>query len=37
MRIYKGVPASPGLVLGQVSRLERSYDTFNRNPHSPKK
>ncbi len=37
MRIYKGVPASPGLVMGQVSRLVRRSDTFNRNPHSPKK
>ena len=28
MRIYKGVSASPGLVVGQVSRLGRHAETF---------
>ena len=28
MKICKGVSASPGLVLGQVSRLERHVETF---------
>ena len=29
MKICKGVSASPGLVLGQVSRLERHVETFS--------
>ena len=28
MKVYKGTSASPGLVLGQVSRLERHVETF---------
>lgn len=32
MKIYKGVTASPGLVLGQVSRLERRDETFGVGP-----
>lgn len=32
MKIYKGFSASPGLVLGQVSRLERHVETFSSGP-----
>ena len=35
MRIYKGVSASPGLVVGQVSRLERHVETFENGPFNP--
>lgn len=32
MKTYPGLPASPGLVLGQVSRLERYDETFSKGP-----
>ena len=35
MKICKGVSASPGLVLGQVSRLERHVETFSTGPFDP--
>lgn len=35
MKIYKGISASPGLVLGQVSRLERHANTFGEGPFDP--
>ena len=37
MRIYKGVSASPGLVVGQVSRLERHVETFDNGPFNPER
>jgi len=36
MKIYKGISASPGLVLGQVSRLERRSETFGAGPFDSK-
>ena len=35
MKVCKGVSASPGLVLGQVSRLERHVETFSTGPFRP--
>ena len=35
MKVYKGTPASPGLVLGQVSRLERHVEVFSGGPFDP--
>ena len=37
MKIYKGASASPGLVLGQVSRLERHVETFSDGPFNPER
>ena len=37
MKICKGVSASPGLVLGQVSRLERHVETFSTGPFDPER
>ena len=37
MRIWKGTSASPGLVLGQVSRLERHVETFSTGPFNPER
>ena len=37
MRIWKGSSASPGLVLGQVSRLERHVETFSTGPFNPER
>ena len=37
MKICKGVSASPGLVLGQVSRLERHVETFGTGPFDPER
>ncbi len=37
MKICKGVSASPGLVLGQVSRLERHVETFSTGPFNPER
>ena len=37
MKICKGVSASPGLVLGQVSRLERQVETFSTGPFDPER
>ena len=37
MEICKGVSASPGLVLGQVSRLERHVETFSTGPFDPER
>ena len=37
MKICKGVSASPGLVLGQVSRLERHVETFSDGPFNPER
>ena len=35
MKIYKGFCASPGLVLGQVSRLEHHVETTTVGPFKP--
>ena len=35
MKVYKGSSASPGLVLGQVSRLEHHVETSTVGPFSP--
>ena len=35
MKVYKGFTASPGLVLGQVSRLERPPLVFGEGPFHP--
>ncbi len=35
MKVYKGGSASPGLVMGQVSRLERHVETFSTGPFRP--
>ena len=35
MKVYKGVSASPGLVLGQVSRLEHHVETTTVGPFKP--
>ena len=35
MKIYKGASASPGLVLGQVSRLEHHVETSTAGPFNP--
>ena len=37
MKVYKGSCASPGLVLGQVSRLERHVETFSTGPFDPER
>lgn len=37
MKVYKGISSSPGLVLGQVSRLERRDETFGAGPFDPTK
>ena len=37
MKVYKGASASPGLVLGQVSRLERHEETFSDGPFNPER
>lgn len=37
MKVYQGIPASPGLIVGQVSRLDRSFDPVHRNLLSPEK
>ena len=37
MKVYKGASASPGLVLGQVSRLERHVETFSTGPFDPER
>ena len=37
MKICKGVSASPGLLLGQVSRLERHVETFSTGPFDPER
>lgn len=37
MKICKGGSASPGLVLGQVSRLERHVETFSTGPFDPER
>ena len=37
MKVYKGVSASPGLVLGQVSRLEHHVETFSHGPFNPER
>ena len=37
MKVYKGHSASPGLVLGQVSRLERHFDSFSRSTFGPER
>ena len=37
MKVYKGASASPGLVLGQVSRLERHVETFSTGPFNPER
>ena len=37
MKICKGVSASPGLVRGQVSRLERHVETFSTGPFDPER
>ena len=37
MKICKGVSASPGLVLGQVSRLERHVEIFSTGPFNPER
>ena len=35
MKVYKGASASPGLVLGQVSRLEHHVETATAGPFNP--
>ena len=35
MKVYKGSCASPGLVLGQVSRLEHHVETTTVGPFKP--
>ena len=35
MKVYKGFTASPGLVLGQVSRLDRPPLVFDEGPFHP--
>ena len=35
MKVYKGFAASPGLVLGQVSRLDRPPLVFGEGPFHP--
>ena len=35
MKVYKGSCASPGLVLGQVSRLEHHVETVTTGPFNP--
>ena len=35
MKVYQGVSASPGLVVGQVSRLERHAEVFRDGPFNP--
>ena len=37
MKIYQGHPASPGLVLGQVSRLERHFENFGQGASDPER
>ena len=35
MKVYQGHSASPGLVMGQVSRLERKQESFSAGPFDP--
>ncbi len=37
MKVYQGHPASPGLVLGQVSRLERHFENFSTESSDPER
>ena len=37
MKVYQGHTASPGLVLGQVSRLERQTGSFPSGPFNPER
>ena len=37
MKVYQGHSASPGLVLGQVSRVERRTESFRPGPFSPER
>ncbi len=37
MKVYQGHSASPGLVLGQVSRVERRTEIFRPGPFSPER
>lgn len=37
MKIYQGIPASPGLIVGQVSRLDRGLGPVSRSTLSPEK
>lgn len=37
MKLYKGVCASPGLVLGQVSRMEQHVENFGSGPFDPER
>ncbi len=37
MKIYQGISASPGLIMGQVSRLDRVLGAATRSPLSPQK
>ncbi len=37
MKVYQGHTASPGLVLGQVSRLERQAESFSSGPFNPER
>ena len=37
MKVYQGHTASPGLVLGQVSRLERQAESFGTGPFNPER
>lgn len=37
MKAYQGIPASPGLVVGQVSRLDRGLENIHRDLLSPEK
>ena len=37
MKVYQGHAASSGLVLGQVSRLERRIESFSSGPFNPER
>jgi phosphoenolpyruvate-protein phosphotransferase len=37
MKVYQGISSSPGLVVGQVSRLDRRYDTSGRKVQPPER
>mgnify|MGYP002515851429 CR=1 FL=1 len=37
MKVYQGHTASPGLVMGQVSRLERRRESFSSGPFNPER
>lgn len=37
MKVYKGFPASPGLVVGQVSRLEHPTELYSGSPQDPER